>query len=56
MPLVYHTKRIAFDAGLRQCATDIVRFSHRASSTKKVYRSSFIPGLHDVCTIFQRVG
>lgn len=55
VPLVYHTKRLAFDAGLRQCATDIVRFSHGASSGKKVYRSSFIPGLHDVCTIFQRV-
>jgi len=55
VPLVYHTKRLAFDLGLRQCATDIVRFSHGASSGKKVYRSSFIPGLHDVCTIFQRV-
>ena len=54
VPLVYHTKRLAFDVGLHQCATDIVRFSHGASSGKKVYRSSFIPGLHDVCTIFQR--
>ncbi|MFN0012160.1 MAG: hypothetical protein ACKVS8_11020 [Phycisphaerales bacterium] len=52
VPLVYHTKRLAFDAGLRQCCTDIVRFSHGNSSSAKVYRSSFIPGLHDVCTIF----
>jgi len=54
VPLTYHTKRLAFAAGLRQCCTDIIRFSHGASSGKKVYRSSFIPGLHDVCAIFER--
>jgi hypothetical protein len=54
VPLTYHTKRLAFDAGLRQCCTDIVRFSHGNSSSAKVYRSSFIPGLHDVCMIFER--
>jgi hypothetical protein len=53
-PLVYHTKRLAFDAGLRQCCTEIIRFSHGASSGKKVYASSFIPGLHDVCTVFEK--
>lgn len=53
VPLVYHTKRLAFDAGLRQCCTDIIRFSHGASSSRKVYRSSFIPGLHDVCMVFE---
>jgi hypothetical protein len=54
VPLTWHTKRLAFAAGLRQHCTDIIRFSHGASSSKKVYRSSFIPGLHDVCMIFQR--
>lgn len=54
LPLVYHTKQLAFDAGLRQCCTDIIRFSHGASSSRKVYRSSFIPGLHDVCTVFEK--
>jgi hypothetical protein len=54
VPLTYHTKRLTFDAGLRQACTDIIRFSHGASSSKKVYRSSFIPGLHDVCTVFRR--
>jgi hypothetical protein len=54
IPLVYHTKRLAFAAGLRQCCTDIIRFSHGASSGKKVYRSSFIPGLHDVLAIFEK--
>ena len=51
---VYHTKRLAFAAGLAQHCTDIIRFSHGASSSKKVYRSSFIPGLHDVCMIFEK--
>ena len=54
VPLICHTKRLAFEAGLRQCCTDIIRFSHGASSSKKVYRSSFIPGLHDVCMIFEK--
>ncbi|SRR5579883_2714905 len=54
VPLVYHTKRLAFAAGLKQHCTDIIRFSHGASSGKKVYRSSFIPGLHDVCSIFEK--
>jgi hypothetical protein len=52
VPLTWHTKRLAFEAGLRQCCTDIVRFSHGASSSHKVYRSSFIPGLHDTCVVF----
>lgn len=54
VPLVFHTKRIAFECGLKQHTTDIIRFSHGATSGKKVYRSSFIPGLHDVCMIFER--
>ena len=54
LPLVFHTKRLAFAAGLTQHCTDIIRFSHGASSSKKVYRSCFIPGLHDVCTIFEK--
>ena len=54
VPLVYHTKRLAFAAGLQQHCTDIIRFSHGASSGRKVYRSCFIPGLHDVCMIFER--
>jgi hypothetical protein len=52
VPLTYHTKRLAFECGLKQHGTDIIRFSHGAGSSKKVYRSSFIPGLHDVCMIF----
>lgn len=54
VPLVYHTKRLGFEAGLAQHCTDIIRFSHGASSGKKVYRSSFIPGLHDTCVVLQK--
>jgi hypothetical protein len=54
VPLTYWTKRLAFETGLRQCCTDIIRFSHGASSSTKVYRSSFIPGLHDVCMVFEK--
>lgn len=53
VPLLYWTKRFAFESGLTQATTDIIRFSHGASSGCKVYRSSFIPGLHDVCSVFE---
>lgn len=52
VPLVYHTKRICFELGLVQVCTDIVRFSYGASSSHKEYRTSFIPGLHDILAIF----
>lgn len=52
--LTYHTKQLAFAAGLRQHCTDIVRFSHGASSSQKTYRTSFIPGLHDLCMVFEK--
>lgn len=54
VPLVFWTKYLALKAGLRQHCTDIIRFSHGASSSKRVYRSSFIPGLHDVCMVFEK--
>jgi hypothetical protein len=52
--LTHHTKLLASTAGLRQHCTDIIRFSHGASSGRKTYRSRFIPGLHDVCMVFER--
>ena len=54
VPLTYHTKRLAFGAGLKQHGTDIIRFSHGASSGRKVYRSRFIPGLHDTLMLFEK--
>ena len=55
VPLTFHTKRLAFANGLVQHCTDIIRFSHGATSSRKVYRSSFIPGLHDTCMVFERL-
>jgi hypothetical protein len=52
VPLTYQTKRLAFECGLRLACCDIVRFSHGATSGAKIYRSSFIPNLHDVCMVF----
>jgi hypothetical protein len=54
VPLTHSTKALAFAAGFRQHCTDIIRFCHGASSSRKVYRSAFIPGLHDVCMIFEK--
>jgi hypothetical protein len=54
VPLVYHTKRLALAAGLKQHCTDIIRFGYGASSARKTYRSSFIPGMHDVCCVFEK--
>lgn len=54
VPLTHHMKRLAFETGLRQCCTDIIRFDQGASSARKVYRSSFTPILHDTCMVFER--
>jgi hypothetical protein len=54
VPLTYYTKQLAFETGLRQCCTDIIRISHGAPSGQKVDRGCFIPGLHDVCMVFDR--
>ena len=54
VPLAYHTKRLAFEAGLRQHGTDIIRFSHGASSSKKVYRSSLHPRPARLCMVFEK--
>lgn len=54
VPLTYYTKQLALERRLRQHCTDIIRFSHGASSSRKTYRSAFIPGLHDVCMIFEK--
>ncbi|HEY0550466.1 MAG TPA: hypothetical protein VGF13_12760, partial [Verrucomicrobiae bacterium] len=54
VPLTFYTKQLALAAGLRQHCTDIIRFSHGASSSRKTYRSSFIPGLHDTCMVFEK--
>ena len=52
VPLVYHTKRLAFDAGLKQHCTDIIRFSARRQQQQKGLRRFVHPDaarrLHDL--------
>ncbi len=36
--------------------TEIIRLQHGNTSSKKRYRSRFIPGLHDTCLVFEAVG
>lgn len=54
LDLVYETKRLCRAIGLKQNVTDIIRFSHGASSSKREYASAFIPGLHDVLVIVEK--
>jgi hypothetical protein len=53
IPLTYHTQQLSFDLGLRQACPSIIRFTHGTTSSRKVYRTSFIPQLHDVCMVFE---
>jgi DNA modification methylase len=54
MPLVHYTMKAALDEGLWPACTDIVRLQYHNSSSRKTYRSSFIPGVHDTCLVFGR--
>lgn len=38
---------------LSMACTEIIRFQHGNTSSRKQYKSSFIPSLHDTCLIFQ---
>lgn len=54
VPCVQMTKEAALREGLWPACTDIIRFQHGNSSSHKTYARSFIPGLHDVCMVFER--
>lgn len=54
VPCTHITRHAAYELGLWPACTEIVRFQHGNSSSKKTYSSSFIPGLHDVCMIFKK--
>lgn len=43
----------AIQLGLWPATTEIIRFQHNNTSSSRAYRSSFIPGLHDTCMIFE---
>lgn len=52
-PLPHLLVTEAAKLGLRLAATEIIRFQYGNTSSSKTYRSSFIPGLHDQCLVFE---
>ena len=44
----------AMEIGLWPAATEIIRFQHGNTSSRKTYQFSFIPELHDTCMIFRK--
>lgn len=44
VPLVYHTKRLCFAAGLKQTCTDIIRFSHGGKQLQEDLSEQLHPG------------
>lgn len=54
MPLSQLTTQAALDRGLWPSCTEIIRLQHGNTSSDRSYTSSFIPGLHDTCTVYRR--
>lgn len=54
IPLAALTIARAIEEGFWPACTDIVRFQHGNTSSRRRYRSSFIPGLHDTCIVLRR--
>ena len=54
IPLASLTQQVAAEAGLWPACTEIIRFQHGNTSSRRSYASSFIPGLHDTCMVFER--
>ena len=54
LPLVYHMEHACRQEGLRHACAEIIRLQHGARSSRRVYRSKFIPTLHEVCVIWEK--
>lgn len=54
MALPFRTMRAAALEGYWLAAPEIIRFGHGSTSFAKVYATSFIPRLHDVCLVLER--
>lgn len=52
-PLPHLLVAAAAEEGLRMATTEIIRLQYGNTSSQRTYRSSFIPGLHDQCLIFE---
>lgn len=53
IPLPALTTGMAIERGFWPACIDIVRFQHGNTSSRRSYRRSFIPGLHDVCIVLK---
>ena len=53
VPLTYLTMKAAIDEKLWPACTEIIRLQYGNTSSRKSYNCSFIPGLHDVCMVFE---
>ena len=54
MGLPFRAMRAAALEGYWLAAPEIIRFGHGSTSSTKVYSTSFIPRLHDVCLVLER--
>lgn len=54
VPMVYEAMRFAFDAGLRRCCKDIVRFSTGSVSAQTIHRAAYLTGADEVCMVFEK--
>jgi hypothetical protein len=51
--LPFRTLSAAEAEGYRLAAPEIIRFGHGSTSSNRVYSTSFIPRLHDVCLVLE---
>lgn len=53
--LPFRVMNAAASVGFWLAAPEIIRFSHGATSSRQRYNTAFIPRLHDVCLVLERV-
>ena len=53
MGLPFRTLNAAEAEGYQLAAPEIIRFGHGSTSSRRVYSTSFIPRLHDVCLVLE---
>ncbi len=53
VPLPALTTVVAIENGFTPACTEIIRFQHGNTSSRRRYRTSFIPGLHDTCIVLK---
>ncbi|MCD0462387.1 hypothetical protein [Roseiconus lacunae] len=52
-PLAQLIMSRAIDQGLWPATTEIIRFQHGNTSSRRSYNRCFIPGVHDTCMVFE---